>query len=333
MAISFSRTLSKVEKIYNADLKFNKDLGDGFRCIDRGNNGSAGNVSGDWRDNEQHSAGQLNRVRLPYVPPRPQKSPTPQGPRYAGHGSQQRQWASGNGFSTENRYWDDSDQSGHGDRYGFHERRGRGRGNVPNNFGARSRTDNYQPNGGIGATRCGKQPQYGTQGYSYQGNPESQVANAIISVFQNLNSDVKINVPDFDGKSYADGFIDWLNKHVHHAGQPMPGEEQEDMVMTSTQSSLLNIVCPMTGKSVFELTAPVRSMDCKHIYEKEAVMPYIRSKNNQARCPQTGCPKILQAGRVVCDPLLPIEIDEMRSMANQTEQLNVIEDFTEQEED
>ncbi|KAF6147156.1 hypothetical protein GIB67_036875, partial [Kingdonia uniflora] len=36
-------------------------------------------------------------------------------------------------------------------------------------------------------------------------NPESQVAN-------NLNSDVKINVLDFDGKSDADGFIDWLNR-------------------------------------------------------------------------------------------------------------------------
>ncbi|KAF6139199.1 hypothetical protein GIB67_040346 [Kingdonia uniflora] len=118
-----------------------------------------------------------------------QRSPTPpQRPRYSGQGSQQRQWASGNGFSIENKYWDDSDQGGHGDMYGFHDRRG------------------------IGATRYGQQLQYGTQEYGYQGNLESQVANAIIYAFQNLNFDVKINVPDFDGKSNADGFIDWLNR-------------------------------------------------------------------------------------------------------------------------
>ncbi|KAF6172329.1 hypothetical protein GIB67_024951 [Kingdonia uniflora] len=60
--------------------------------------------------------------------------------------------------------------------------------------------------------RYGQQPEYDTQGYGYQGNSESQVTNTIIFAFQNLNSDVKINVPDFDGKSDANCFIDWLNK-------------------------------------------------------------------------------------------------------------------------
>lgn len=47
-------------------------------------------------------------------------------------------------------------------------------------------------------------------------------------------------------------------QNVHHAGQPMPGEEQEDIVMTSTQMSILNVTCPLTGKPVVELTDPVR---------------------------------------------------------------------------
>ncbi|KAF6176068.1 hypothetical protein GIB67_000162 [Kingdonia uniflora] len=89
---------------------------------------------------------------------------------------------------------------------------GRDRSSVPNNFGTRSRTDSYQSNPGIGSTRYGQQPQYGTQGFGYQGNPKSQAANAIIYVFRNLNFDVKINVIDFDGKSDADSFIDWLNR-------------------------------------------------------------------------------------------------------------------------
>ncbi|KAG6520242.1 hypothetical protein ZIOFF_017280 [Zingiber officinale] len=39
-------------------------------------------------------------------------------------------------------------------------------------------------------------------------------------------------------------------KNVHHAGQPMPGEEQEDIVITSTQNNLLNMKCPLIGKPV-----------------------------------------------------------------------------------
>ncbi|CAK9179347.1 unnamed protein product [Ilex paraguariensis] len=110
-------------------------------------------------------------------------------------------------------------------------------------------------------------------------------------------------------------------------------EEHEDIVMTSTQCNLLNVACPLSGKPVTELEDPVRSMDCKHIYEKVVIMQYIRSKNARAQCPMSGCPKILQAERVVCDPLLLIEIDEMRSMSKQTTRFDVIEDFTELDEE
>ncbi|KAK9050415.1 hypothetical protein SSX86_030616 [Deinandra increscens subsp. villosa] len=117
--------------------------------------------------------------------------------------------------------------------------------------------------------------------------------------------------------------------NVHNSGQPMPGEEQEDIVMTSTQSTLLNNTCPLSGKPVTELTEPVRSMDCKHIYEKSVIMQYIKSKHGQSKCPVAACPKILIADRVLCDPLLHIEIDESRSMNKQTSKPNIIEDFTE----
>ncbi|KAL6554204.1 hypothetical protein OROMI_019877 [Orobanche minor] len=117
--------------------------------------------------------------------------------------------------------------------------------------------------------------------------------------------------------------------NVHHAGQPMPGEEQEDIVMTSTQSNLRNVKCPLTGKPVTELVDPVRSLDCKHIYEKKPIMQHIRSKNVQGSCPVAGCPKKLQADRLVCDPLLLIEIDEMRAMSKQQSRADVIEDITE----
>nr|GME03328.1 E3 SUMO-protein ligase MMS21 [Ipomoea batatas] len=70
---------------------------------------------------------------------------------------------------------------------------------------------------------------------------------------------------------------------VHHSGQPMPGEEQEDIIMTSLEHNLLNVTCPLIGKSVTELVDPVRSMDCKHIYEKKAIMQHI--KKSGGRCP------------------------------------------------
>ncbi|KAL2466805.1 E3 SUMO-protein ligase MMS21 [Abeliophyllum distichum] len=121
--------------------------------------------------------------------------------------------------------------------------------------------------------------------------------------------------------------------NVHHAGQPMPGEEQEDIVMTSTQCNLLNVTCPLSGKPVTELADPVRSMDCKHIYEKKVIMQYIKSKHSRSQCPVAGCPKMLQPDRVVCDPLLLIEIDEMRSMNKESTRHDVIEDFTELDEE
>ncbi|KAF4378920.1 hypothetical protein F8388_022007 [Cannabis sativa] len=116
--------------------------------------------------------------------------------------------------------------------------------------------------------------------------------------------------------------------NVHHSGQPMPGEEQEDIVMTGTQSVLRNITCPISGKRVTELADPVRSMECKHVYEKSAVMDYIKRKRQAAQCPVAACPKILNPKKVVCDPLLLIEIDEMRTQSRATA-TEVIEDFTE----
>ncbi|XP_015899154.2 E3 SUMO-protein ligase MMS21 [Ziziphus jujuba] len=121
--------------------------------------------------------------------------------------------------------------------------------------------------------------------------------------------------------------------NVHHTGQLMPGDEQEDIVMTSTQCNLLNITCPLTGKPVTELADPVRSVGCKHVYDRKAILQYIRSKNSRGQCPVAGCPKILQEENVVCDTLLPIDIAEMRTMTRQTARTDVIEDFTEVDEE
>ncbi|XP_021773730.1 E3 SUMO-protein ligase MMS21-like [Chenopodium quinoa] len=115
--------------------------------------------------------------------------------------------------------------------------------------------------------------------------------------------------------------------NVHHSGQPMPGEEQEDIVMTSTQIGISNTVCPISGKSITDLAEPVRSMDCKHVYDKSAILHFMK-KNPTKKCPVAGCPKPLQANRVVCDTLLHVEIEELRSSNKNTVEPEGIEDFT-----
>lgn len=114
--------------------------------------------------------------------------------------------------------------------------------------------------------------------------------------------------------------------NVHHAGQPMPGEEQEDIVMTSTQCNILNVTCPLSGKPVAELAEPVRSVECKHVYEKEAIMQYIKSKHYRAQCPVAACPKMLETKMVIADAFLQIEIDELRKTSRHSGR---IQDFTE----
>ncbi|KAK3134835.1 hypothetical protein QOZ80_5BG0411330 [Eleusine coracana subsp. coracana] len=120
--------------------------------------------------------------------------------------------------------------------------------------------------------------------------------------------------------------------NVHHAGQPMPGEEQEDVIMTSTQTAIRNVSCPITGKPVTELPNPVRCVDCGHIYEKDPIVHYIRTKK-PPNCPIAGCPVILQIGKVACDPLLRIEIEEFRSLEPAAPNATNIEDFTDLNDD
>ncbi|KAG6524042.1 hypothetical protein ZIOFF_013932 [Zingiber officinale] len=78
--------------------------------------------------------------------------------------------------------------------------------------------------------------------------------------------------------------------------------------------------------SALNLISQLR-MNCKHIYEKELVIHYISTKKPHPRCPVAGCLKILQVGRVVCDALLTIEIDEMRLASATNIMSTMVEDF------
>ncbi|KAL6848938.1 hypothetical protein ACP4OV_021521 [Aristida adscensionis] len=123
------------------------------------------------------------------------------------------------------------------------------------------------------------------------------------------------------------GSLEKLFGNVNHAGEPMPGEEQEDVVMTSTQTNILNLKWPVTQKPLTELENPVRSVVCRHIYEQGPILHYIRTQK-PPKCPIGGCFGILQVGKVVCDPLLRVDIEELRSSEPTAPNATNIEDFT-----
>lgn len=119
---------------------------------------------------------------------------------------------------------------------------------------------------------------------------------------------------------------------VHHAGQPMPGDEQEDLVMTSTQNGFLNTNCPITMKHITELTNPVRCIDCRHIYDKGPIMDHIR-RTKAPKCPVAGCPRVLHVASVICDDFLLMEIEELRSSNRGATNATDVEDISDQDED
>eukprot|EP00249_Psilotum_nudum_P005726 c19153_g1_i1 orf=371-1141(-) len=121
--------------------------------------------------------------------------------------------------------------------------------------------------------------------------------------------------------------------NIHHAGELMPGQENEDIVMTCSQFSIVNLRCPITGKAVVELDDPVRSLDCQHIYDHKAVMDYIKKQGTKkpCKCAAAGCPKELLAENLICDGMLKIEIEEMRRRGIVATQAQNVVDYTELE--
>ncbi|KAF6136275.1 hypothetical protein GIB67_042760 [Kingdonia uniflora] len=112
--------------------------------------------TGDWQY-QRNSTTPLNQWGIAnYIPPRPNRVPIPCDTRNTGTGFQQSQWAPRNPFADEHTFWGDNESgNGHGfnDRYGFQDRRGRGRGVHPANSGTRFQNDGYQGEPGLGYAR------------------------------------------------------------------------------------------------------------------------------------------------------------------------------------
>ncbi|KAF6159705.1 hypothetical protein GIB67_029963 [Kingdonia uniflora] len=117
--------------------------------------------------------------------------------------SQNQQRQSGFGFVRTDReqhgYWGDNGEINRGFTYRYipvHERRGRRRGINTNNYVPRIRNDGFHSDSGIGGRR------------SQDTNQGDQIASAVITAIQTVGQDVKLNIPELDGKADADGFME-----------------------------------------------------------------------------------------------------------------------------
>ncbi|KAG0607089.1 hypothetical protein M758_8G002500 [Ceratodon purpureus] len=130
---------------------------------------------------------------------------------------------------------------------------------------------------------------------------------------------------------------------VHHAGEPMPGQEEEEIVVTGASQAIPNTACALSGKPVDQLENPVRSRACRHIYERDAVIDYVRKheaetqmtrrhRPHPCRCAAAGCPGILVEDQLMCDRSLKIQIQEYM-LRQQSSNVDVVADCTHIDED
>ncbi|CAI5962386.1 unnamed protein product [Closterium sp. NIES-65] len=62
-------------------------------------------------------------------------------------------------------------------------------------------------------------------------------------------------------------------------------DDEDDEVMMTTNLIVKNTNCPITMRHVEELDDPVCCLDCRHVYEKSAILEIISQNNN---CPVSG---------------------------------------------
>jgi len=77
---------------------------------------------------------------------------------------------------------------------------------------------------------------------------------------------------------------------VDHPNQPLPDEQDEDIVLMNTQGNDNQFICPLTRS---ELDSPLKNNSCGHVYSKDAILDYMkRSKGKRGGkypCPVAGC--------------------------------------------
>eukprot|EP00466_Bigelowiella_natans_P002230 jgi/Bigna1/82535/fgenesh1_pg.93_\ len=109
---------------------------------------------------------------------------------------------------------------------------------------------------------------------------------------------------------------------VNHQGEPMPGDDDEDLVAVDMKR---NFKCPITKDT---LENPVKNQTCGHIYSREAIMTLLKGKQKY-KCPCAGCSQYVTVAGLVRDKKIEKELrafieEEARKKANRSADM----DFT-----
>eukprot|EP01104_Vermistella_antarctica_P021254 TRINITY_DN9479_c0_g1_i1.p1 TRINITY_DN9479_c0_g1~~TRINITY_DN9479_c0_g1_i1.p1 ORF type:complete len:271 (-),score=68.77 TRINITY_DN9479_c0_g1_i1:83-895(-) len=81
---------------------------------------------------------------------------------------------------------------------------------------------------------------------------------------------------------------------VHHSGEPLPEEEDDDIAMAVQERSLK---CPLTNATFVD---PVKSKVCGHTFSKHAIEATIRASRGSS-CPIAGCNRPIHLRDLVTD--------------------------------
>ncbi|KAI8958727.1 zinc-finger of the MIZ type in Nse subunit-domain-containing protein [Daldinia sp. FL1419] len=74
--------------------------------------------------------------------------------------------------------------------------------------------------------------------------------------------------------------------------------DDEDLIVAEEH---LDIHCPL---SMIIMKDPYTSTGCKHTFEKDAIIQFVRASHGRARCPQTGCNKEITISDLHPDPVM-----------------------------
>ncbi|XP_059158939.1 E3 SUMO-protein ligase NSE2-like [Physella acuta] len=80
----------------------------------------------------------------------------------------------------------------------------------------------------------------------------------------------------------------------------VPSQNDDDIAMMQVE---VNIKCPYTGQTMVN---PVRNTICKHVYDREGIMDYIKQRKAKAKCPAVGCGNSI--------PIQPENLEEHTNM-------------------
>jgi len=97
--------------------------------------------------------------------------------------------------------------------------------------------------------------------------------------------------------------------HVHHANEGLPEDQNEEVIAIAPQED--PTICPITRK---ELEEPMRNDGCRHVYSRQAIELWIKTKKGGRRgagvsCPVAGCNHVVSNATLKFDKELQRKLE------------------------